>query len=97
MLNSIQNIEDVKEFARLLVKEGSNFHPDDDFADYVNYTSGVPSYTEEEVKLRNDLMGQSFSVCEAAGEDIYSIMGDVFLLETGMSKFIPLSTAEPEL
>lgn len=93
MITSITSLDDVKLFARLLVKEGSNFHPDDDFVDYVNYKTGEPSYSAEEASLRNTLMEQCFTVCESAGGDVYSIMGDVFLVETGLSQFIPLSTA----
>ena len=94
MLAKINNIDDIKEFARQLVKEGVSFHPDDDFEDYVNWKTNEPVYSPEEVAFRNDLMRQCFEVCEGAGEDVYAIMGDELLLATGMDKFIPLSTAE---
>lgn len=35
-------------------------------------------------------MDQSFEVCEKAEVDIYSIMLEVSLKETGMDKYIPL-------
>lgn len=35
-------------------------------------------------------MEQCFEVCEKEGVDIYDIMLEVSLIETGMDKFIPL-------
>jgi len=93
MITSITNLDDVKLFARLLVKEGSNFHPDDDFLEYENYKTKLPYYTNEVAVLRNKLMDQCFAVCEEFGVDIYSTMGDEFLKETGLDQVIPLSTA----
>lgn len=49
-----------------------------------------PYYTEEEANLRNELMSNSFEVCEKDEVDIYEIMLEVTLIETGMDKFIPL-------
>ncbi len=46
----IKSVEDVKAFFHHLVDERKvNFHPDDDFADYVSYEDKAPSFTEEEV------------------------------------------------
>ena len=86
MITLITSLDDVKLFARLLVEEGSNFHPDDDFFDYVVYETRLPSYTDEEATLRNYLMERCFIVCEENGADIYSTMGDVFLKETGLDQ-----------
>ena len=49
-----------------------------------------PTYTKEEADLRNDLMSKCFEVCEKEGVDIYDVMLEVSLIETGMDKFIPL-------
>lgn len=70
----IRTVEDVKAFFHHLVDERKlNFHPDDDFADYICYEDKTPSFTEEEVSVYNRLMEESFYVCEKIGIDIYSI------------------------
>jgi hypothetical protein len=35
-------------------------------------------------------MNKCFEVCEKEGADIYEVMLEVSLIETGMDKFIPL-------
>ncbi len=70
----ISSVEDVKAFFHHLVNERSlNFHPDDDFAEYVNHTDGNPTFSESEVTLYNRLMDESFDVCEKDNVDIYEI------------------------
>jgi len=98
MLTEINDLNDVVLFTKQLIIEGVNVHPDDDFNDYVNMETNVPTYSKEEADLRNSLMNQCFVVCESANEDIYNVMQDIFLTETGLDKFIPKSTdnLEPE-
>lgn len=84
MMNKIYNMEDVKTFAANLIGEGTAFHPDNDFTDYINIKSGVSFYSEEEVNLRNRLMDECFIICEKVGEDIYQVMLEVYLRETGL-------------
>lgn len=70
----IKTVEGVKAFFHHLVYERKvNFHPDDDFADYVSYEDKTPSFTEDEVTMYNGLMEESFIICEKAGVDIYAI------------------------
>jgi hypothetical protein len=90
MIEKISSIQDVELFMKQLVKEGTNAHPDEDFNHYINIETGFPTYTPEAAKIRNRLMAQSFDVCEAAGQDIYSIMQEIFFIETGLDKYIPL-------
>ena len=90
MMSEIKNLNDVKCFMKLLVTEGTNAHPDEDFNNYVNMESGEPAYTAEQAALRNALMEQCFNVCKLAGQDVYSVMQEVFLIETGLDKYIPL-------
>ncbi len=90
MITKIETTKDVKVFAKQLIKEGVSFHPDDDFNDYVNFKEGKPFYTKDEADLRNDLMNNCFGICEREGVDIYDLMLEVSLIETGMDKFIPL-------
>lgn len=90
MITQIQTSEDVKAFAKQLIAEGVSFHPDDDFNDYVNFKENKPCYSKEEADLRNKLMNICFEVCEKEGVDIYDLMLEVTLIETGMDKIIPL-------
>ena len=90
MLKQINTSNDVVAYAMQLVKEGVNFHPDDDFNDYINIETQNPSYTKQQADLRNILMNQCFEVCQKNGIDIYDTMSEVVLKETGLDKFIPL-------
>ena len=90
MITKIETADDVKAFAKQLIAEGISFHPDDDFNDYVNFKENTPTYTKEEADLRNDLMNKCFEVCEKEGIDIYGVMLEVSLIETGWDKYIPL-------
>ena len=90
MINSIYNIQDVITFSKELIAEGCNFHPDDDFHNYVNVETENPSYSFEEAERRNKLMVQCFKICEDAKMDIYDVTMEVYLKETGLSEFIPL-------
>lgn len=92
MITKIETIEEVKVFAKELIAEDVSFHPDDDFNDYMNFKENKPYYTIEEGDLRNKLMNKCFEVCEKEGVDIYNVMLEVTLIETGMDKFIPLSS-----
>ncbi len=60
-------------FEHLLYERKVSFHPDDDFVEYVSSDTGEPSFTSEEVAVYNNLMNESFDVCEKAGVEIYSI------------------------
>jgi hypothetical protein len=90
MVQKIETLKNVEEFAAALVAEGLSFHPDDDFKDYINLKTGEPYYSTEDAELRNKLMQQCFEICEKEGADIYNCMLEVFLQETGMDKYIPL-------
>lgn len=86
MMIEILTIEDVKLFAKQLLDEGLSFHPDDDFNDYVNYSSQQPSYNVEDADLRNKLMNQCFEICEKEEVDIYEIMLSVVLPDSDLDK-----------
>ena len=90
MMTRINNSEDVIAFAKQLVNEGVNFHPDEDFKNYINTETSEPTYSEEEAELRNNLMTQCFVTCKENGIDVYDTMSEVVLKETGLDKFIPL-------
>lgn len=93
MLRQIKTTKDVVSFAKQLIKEGVNFHTDDDFSEYINLETKEPTYSKEEADFRNELMNQCFSVCKKNKVDIYDIMNEIALKETGLDKFIPLPSA----
>lgn len=78
MIQSINTIEDVKNFLNQLNAEGLNFHPDNDFADYINTDTEESTYSEEDANLHNNLMSQAFDVCEQFNEDIYRLSLEIF-------------------
>lgn len=90
MITEIKTLDDVKEFVHQLMAEGLNYHPDDDFENYVNTETGEPSYSPDAAKLRNQLNDKCFEVCEVAGADIYDLSMEIFLKDTGLDQFIPL-------
>lgn len=90
MITEILIPADVEMFMKQLVAEGTNAHPDEDFHNYVNMDTGLPCYTPEEADVRNQLMEQCFDVCESNGLDVYSVMQEIFLTETGLDQYIPL-------
>lgn len=90
MIKEIKTIKDVQDFAKHIINEGVSFHPDDDFNDYVFFKKNKPCYTKEEADFRNQLMEQCFQICENERADVYAVMLEVTLKETGMDKFIPL-------
>lgn len=90
MITRINNPQDVIAFAKQLVEEGVNFHPDEDFRNYINIETSEPTYTEKEANMRNNLMTQCIATCEQNEIDVYDTMNEVLLLETGMDQIIPL-------
>lgn len=88
MLKEIKKVSDVKKFASLLTEEGINFHPDNDFSDYINLKTRKPSFSKIEIAHRNSLMKQCFYVCKKNKVDIYNVMCRVYLLKSGLNKLI---------
>ncbi|NTW70058.1 MAG: hypothetical protein HGB23_09470 [Chlorobiaceae bacterium] len=86
----IENLDDVAEFARTVIRNGVNLHPDDDFRNYVNLETGQQTYTEEEASAHNRDMVNAFSICEKCGVDIYGFMQKIMLVETGLDRLIPM-------
>lgn len=93
MLSSIQNLEDVRDFFESLIAEGTAFHPDEDFEEYIINETGEPAYSESVAKHYNNLMAQCFDICEKEKADIYDISMEIFLVKTGMDKLIPLPSS----
>lgn len=75
----ILSVDDVKLFFHHLIDERKvNFHPDDDFANYISLKDHTPTFSNEEVAIYNRLMDESFEVCKKASVDIYGIGMDEF-------------------
>ena len=67
----ITNAEEVKSFFHHIVYDlGINFHPDDDFKNYVSYKTGERTMYDEQAELYNRLMDEAFVVC---GEEAYEV------------------------
>jgi hypothetical protein len=81
MIQEIITVEDRKTFFEELLAEGLNFHPDDDFSNYINYETKEQTYTDDEIALRNQLLDQAFEICEKEGADIYELCIDIFMAD----------------
>ena len=94
MISQINSIDDVRTLVKDIVKEGVNFHPDDDFRNYMCYNNGViePFFTEEEAEFRNNLVTQCFEVCDREGVEVYEVALEVFLTEAKPGEFFPLTS-----
>ena len=68
----IASAEEVKAFFRHIVYDlDINFHPDDDFADYVDLKTGNRTMDDEAAAIYNRLIDEAF---DAVGEDaVYEI------------------------
>src|SRR5690348_5443515 len=95
MITKIKTADDVKAFAKQLIAERVGFHPDDNFNDYVVFKTEKQVYTKRQAEIRNKLMDECFAICKKEGTDIYAIMLEVTLIETGLNKYIPLPSQEP--
>ena len=90
MIKTIKSLKDVENFAKSLAAEGTVFHPDDDFSDYVTTDTNELAFSKEEAQQRNLLMEKCFEICSKENVDIYNFMLEIYLKETGMDTFIPL-------
>ena len=82
----INSVKDVEVFFHHLVDDRKvNFHPDDDFANYVCLADNTPSFSAVEVVMYNRLMDESFDVCDKADIDIYDIGFNEFIKGMNMT------------
>ncbi|MCQ2212282.1 MAG: hypothetical protein MJZ36_01445 [Bacteroidaceae bacterium] len=73
-VDHIYIVEEVEAFFAHIVKERKiNFHPDNNFEDYINIESHEPSFTPSECSIYNRLMDECFTICDQANVDIYEI------------------------
>lgn len=53
----IKTLSDVKEYADFLHNECKvAFHPDDDFNEYICFSTGGPSFSKREAEINNRMM-----------------------------------------
>ena len=70
----IKTVKDVELFFSHIIRDKKiNFHPDDDFADYISINNKEHSLSKSEVEIYNRLMDESFKVCDENKVDIYGI------------------------
>ena len=74
MLHNIITMKDVKDFIEQIAQEIDNFHPLDDFHDYVYPDSFMRRYTDEEASNRNIQLEMCFDVSARHTEDFYSYL-----------------------
>ena len=74
LFTCITSIEDVEQLVRYIYDElGVNFHPDDDFNDYINSETKEATFNIEDAKILNSLIDDCFKVCERENVDFYEI------------------------
>ncbi|MEX2336303.1 MAG: hypothetical protein WD555_03430 [Fulvivirga sp.] len=81
----IKNVNDVAEFAKQINNEGVSFHPDDNFNDIINFKTGEKIYSNHEADRRNQLLNQSFILCQQQGVDVYEIFNRELRNKIGLS------------
>lgn len=87
MMQEIKSMDDVRTFFNELLQESLNFHPDEDFANYINGETKLATYTDEEARLRNMLMDKAFFVCDEHNVCIYDLSNEMILSYTGLREF----------
>lgn len=71
----IKTIAEVKAFAIYLFYDlGIVFHPDDDFADYTDNKTGMPTFTADDAQIFNRRMTECFRICGSMDADVYDEM-----------------------
>lgn len=77
----IKSIGDVMPFFNYLMnKRKVNFHPDNSFDEYINFTTGEQTFSDKECKLFDRLMEEAFNVCINNGDmDLIYDLGTEFL------------------
>lgn len=70
LFTCITSIEDVEQLVRYIYDELQvNFHPDDDFKDYIK----EKIFNETDANMYNNLVDECFNVCEKNDVDFYEI------------------------
>jgi hypothetical protein len=72
--SEMKTLKDVKKFFDYLVEvEHVNFHPDEDFKNYISLETKKRVFNAKQIKHYNDLMNKAFLLCTTLNRDIYAI------------------------
>ena len=71
-------MEEVKTFIEQIAQEINDFHPLNDFADYVYPDSYMRRYTDEQAECRNKQLDQCFDVCATHTDDFFTYLIELF-------------------
>jgi hypothetical protein len=69
----INSMQDVAEFINGIYKLGVNFHPDSNFADYINPDTHDQAFTDDACQVYDTALMKCIEVCEWSGVDIYEM------------------------
>jgi hypothetical protein len=69
-IQSIQSADDFRCLVRLIVGMEIVYHPDDDFSDYIDYTTRLPLFDADTTRHLNQLHEQAFHLL---GDEAYEI------------------------
>lgn len=72
----IQTMQDVEQFLQFAIEPnglalGMGFHPDDDFAGYIE--NGERLFYDDETKALNEMTSKCFDICENQNAGIYAL------------------------
>ena len=76
----IMDLQDVETFLEQIAHEIDNFHPKEDFRNYVYPHSYTRRYSEEEAEIRNKLRDRCYDVCARYSPDTYTYIFQLYRL-----------------
>ena len=72
--SEISTVENVEKFVKFIYEDlNINFHPDDDFKDYIKDVTKEKIFNEADANMYNNLVDECFNVCEKNDVDFYEI------------------------
>ncbi len=87
MIQEIKTLKDVEKFIEQIAGEINDFHPLDDFHDYVYPDSHMRRYSDEEASNRNILLEWCFDICTQHTDDLFTYLLNLFQLEKASLQF----------
>ena len=71
-------MQDVESFIEEVAQEIDDFHPLNDFANYLYPSTDMRRYTEEEAEVRNRRLEMCFDVCAKHKPDFFTYLMQLF-------------------
>ena len=81
MIKAINSVVDIRLFLKELKREGLNFHPDENFNNYININTCVKTYSKKNANFRNLLVKRCFVICNIEQLDFYQVVNDEYEVE----------------